>query len=106
MSTFWGRRALSAMPVLFGVTLVTFLIAHTAGGSIVPGLPFNPDLTPADVEQIRNNLGLDRPLPVQYLSWLWDLLHLDFGRSMLDRRPVLGLIVERLPNTLFLTGTA
>ncbi len=97
---------MATVPVVLGVTLLTFLLAHAAAGRFIPGLVVNPELTPADIDQIRMNLGLDRPLYLQYLSWLSDLMHGDFGRSMIDGRRVTQLIGERLPNTLELTGTA
>jgi peptide/nickel transport system permease protein len=85
---------------------VTFLLAHAAAGDIVPGLNYTPDLRPEDVERLRQALGLDRPLPVQYLSWLLGVLHGDFGISMVSGVPVTDAIAQRLPNTLILTLTA
>jgi len=100
------RRLLAAIPVFIGVTLVTFLVMHFTAGSFVPGLDFNPSLKPEDIARIRANLGLDRPLYVQYATWLWGILHLDFGRSLIDGSSVTSHIFERLPNTLELTLTA
>jgi peptide/nickel transport system permease protein len=100
------RRLLAALPVIIGVTAVTFLLAHAAAGAIVPGLKYTPDLRPEDIERLRQNLGLDRPLPVQYLSWLLGVLHGDFGISMISGVPVISAIADRLPNTLLLTTTA
>ena len=128
MAKYAVRRALAAIPVVFGVTLVTFLLIHFTQGSFVPGLDFNPSLRPEDIARIRANLGLDRPWYVQYLDWTGiafffkaaglagilggasnvntGLLEGDFGRSMIDGSPVLVHIWERLPNTLELTITA
>ena len=64
------RRSLAAIPVVVGVTLITFLLMHSAAGSYVPGLSLNPNLTPKDVEQLRSELGLDQPIYVQYLDWI------------------------------------
>ena len=62
---------------------------------------------PAEVlEQVRRNLGLDQPLHVQYLKWLGSLLHGNFGYSLAQSRPVSAILLETLPNTLVLTGTA
>jgi peptide/nickel transport system permease protein len=97
---------LVAIPVIIGVTAITFLLAHAAAGSIVPGLRYTPDLRPEDVERLRQNLGLDRPLAVQYLSWLAGVLRGDFGISMVSGVPVAAAIAERLPNTLILTTSA
>lgn len=100
------RRLLASIPVLFGVTLITFLMLHATTGSFVPGLDINPNLRPADVQRIKHNLGLDQPLYLQYWYWITGLLHGDFGRSLIDGSPVWSHIAERLPNTLELTITA
>jgi peptide/nickel transport system permease protein len=88
------------------VTLITFLVMHFTAGSFIPGLELNPNLKPQDIARIRQNLGLDRPIYVQYATWLWGILHLDFGRSLLDGSTVTSHIFDRLPNTLELTLTA
>lgn len=106
MTKYLVRRFLATLPVVLGVTAVTFLLAHAAAGSIVPGLNYTPDLRPEDVERLRQNLGLDRPLPVQYATWLFGILHGDFGISMISGVPVISAIGDRLPNTLLLTVTA
>jgi peptide/nickel transport system permease protein len=100
------RRLVAAIPVVLGVTILTFLVMHVTAGNYVPGLDYNPNLKPADIARIRANLGLDRPIWIQYLSWLGGMLHGDFGRSLIDGSPVMSHILERLPNTLELTITA
>lgn len=128
MASYAARRLIWAIPVLFGVTLITFLLMHFTAGSYVPGLELNPSLTPEDIARIRSDLGLDRPLIVQYLDWIGigslfklvglagllggdhnistGLLEGNFGRSLIDATPVLSGILERLPNTIELTLTA
>ena len=106
MTRYIARRLLASIPALLGITLVTFLLMHATAGSFLPGLELNPNLRPEDIQRIRQNLGLDEPLPVQYWRWLTGLVRGDFGSSILNGRPVLGAILERLPNTLLLTGTA
>ncbi|HEY7201685.1 MAG TPA: ABC transporter permease [Candidatus Dormibacteraeota bacterium] len=101
-----ARRLLASIPVLLGVTVITFLILRLTSGGFVPGLELDPQLRAEDVARIRHNLGLDEPLPLQYLTWLAGLLHGDFGRSLTDGQPVLDHILDRLPNTLELTLTA
>ena len=101
-----ARRLLASIPVLFGITLITFLILRLTSGGFVPGLELNPELRAEDVARIRHNLGLDAPLYLQYLAWLGGLLHGDFGRSLTDGQPVLSHILDRLPNTLELTVAA
>lgn len=100
------RRVVASIPVLFGVTLITFLLLHATTGSFVPGLDINPNLRPEDVQRIKHNLGLDQPLYLQYWYWITGLLHGDFGRSLVDGSPVITHILERLPYTLELTITA
>lgn len=100
------RRLAAAIPVILGVTILTFLVMHVTAGNYVPGLDYNPNLKAADIARIRANLGLDRPIWIQYLSWLGGMLHGDFGRSLIDGSPVTSHIFERLPNTLELTITA
>ena len=100
------RRLVAAIPVLLGVTILTFLVMHATAGNYVPGLAYNPDLKPADIARIKANLGLDRPIWLQYVTWLGGILHGDFGRSLIDGSPVMSNILERLPNTLELTITA
>jgi peptide/nickel transport system permease protein len=100
------RRVLATIPVVLGVTLVTFLIMHVTAGSHIPGLQISPNLTPDTVTQIRHNLGLDKPLHTQYLDWLGNALRGDFGRSLQDQTSVSHQIFTRLPATLELTGLA
>lgn len=101
------RRLVAAIPVVIGVTTVTFLLMKVTAGSYVPGLDLNPDLRPEDVARIRHQLGVDQPLYLQYLQWIVGVfLHADFGRSLLDGTPVLQHILVRLPASLELTLTA
>jgi peptide/nickel transport system permease protein len=106
MIAFVVRRLLVAIPMLIGITFITFTLVHLAAGSFVPGLGLTPNVTPADIERMRHNLGLDRPLYVQYLSWAIGVLHGDLGRSLIDGGPVLTNILARLPHTLELNGSA
>ena len=104
---FWYalRRFVLAVPLLVGITFVSFMVIHLA-----PGDPLEMqmgELTPESTTQARQMLrelyGLDKPLPVQYWHWLGRLVRLDFGRSFMpDGRPVLDKISERLPVTLLL----
>ena len=100
------RRVLSSIPVLFGVTLITFVLLHATSASFVPGLELNPSIKPDDVQRIKHNLGLDQPLYLQYWYWITGLVHGDFGRSLIDGSPVVTHILDRLPNTIELTLTA
>jgi peptide/nickel transport system permease protein len=98
------RRMLVAVVVLFGVSLITFTLMHATGGDYVPGVNYeNPHLSSDTVTAIRHEYGLDLPWYQQYGIWVWNVLHLDFGRSMIDGTRVTDHIVQRLPNTLELT---
>ncbi len=105
MARFIVRRVIQSVLILFGVATLNFMVMRLA-----PGGPeaFSEDpRLPADyAAQQRRELGLDAPLPVQYVRWLGAAARLDFGRSFADRRPVTEKILERMPNTLLLSGTS
>ncbi len=105
------RRILAAIPTVVGITIVVFFISRIAPGDPVSwnlqsgGLAAGKQA--AEVEEAQKHAyGLDRPLVVQYVSRLWNLLRFDFGYSISYNRPVTGLLKERLPVTLFLNFTA
>ena len=105
MLTFLFQRLLGAVVVIAGVVTLVFLLIH-----LVPGDPVEVMLgesaSVADRESLRAALGLDQPLLVQYLHYLRGLLQLDLGTSFHFRRPVLDLLLERLPATLILAAVA
>ncbi|HEY8634144.1 MAG TPA: ABC transporter permease [Candidatus Dormibacteraeota bacterium] len=103
---FIARRVLASVIVVLGVTAVTLILMDRTRGAYVPGIDLNPALRPEDIARLRANLGLDQPFYQWYLTWLWNVMHGDFGRSMIDGSPVMTHILERLPNTLELTVTA
>ena len=103
---YFVRRLLVSIPVVIGVSLVTFALMHAAGGSYVPGISDDPRLSAEAVQALRHEYGLDQPWWAQYGLWLWNLLHGDFGRSMIDGTRVTTHLLDRLPNTLELTLTA
>ncbi len=105
MTAFLIRRLLSAIPVLFVVTLVTFLIMWLVPGDITAEIA-GPDATAAELAAIRERLGLDRPIWVRALAWYGDLFRGDLGYSYLLNRPVVEAVLERLPVTLSLTALA
>jgi peptide/nickel transport system permease protein len=94
------------IPVLFGITLLSFVIMKAAPGDFLSQMKLNPQVSPETIELMRRQFGLDQPLYVQYLKWLWGIVHLDFGYSFTYRVPVATLITERVLNTLLLTITA
>lgn len=105
MGSYILRRCAMTVPVLFGVTIIVFLVI-----SLVPGDPAKAILgtfaTTENMAQVRHDLGLDQPLPVQYLIWIEHVLRGDLGRSYILHKPVLDEVLERLFPTLLLAGTA
>jgi peptide/nickel transport system permease protein len=95
------RKLLLMIPLLIGLTLIVFLILHLAPGDPVD-LMVGPNVTPEVYENITKKLGLDRPLYVQYFTFLKNILRGDLGTSILKNVPVKDLIAERLPITLTL----
>lgn len=106
MSMFILRRLLQTIPLIIGITIITFAIANLVPGSPVTGLEFNPRTRPEDIERIRENLGLNAPLHERYIIWVSNVAQGDMGISLRNFRPVRETIMEKLPNTLLLTGTA
>jgi peptide/nickel transport system permease protein len=99
------RRVILALPILVGITFISFIVIHLAPGSPTELQPGDPSAQgSADYQKLLiEEFGLDKPLPVQYWTWLSRVIRLDFGRSFSpDARPVLQKIGERLPVTLLL----
>ena len=98
------RRLLVALSVMLTVAVVSFMLLHLSGdlATAIAG----PESTAADVEKIRVQYGLDRPITAQFFDWLGAAARLDFGRSFYFQNTVVELIGERLPITLKLGGVA
>ncbi|RLA80258.1 MAG: diguanylate cyclase [Deltaproteobacteria bacterium] len=104
MGRYLLRRFLLMIPLLLGITMISFAVIHLAPGEPT-GLQteFNPKITKEARERLRAYYNLDKPLPVQYVLWLKKVMTLDFGRSFSpDGRPVTEKILERLPITLLI----
>jgi peptide/nickel transport system permease protein len=104
MGSYIARRLLSTLLVMVLVGVFIFLLLHLAPGdpaAIIAG----DNASPAQIDKIRHQLGLDAPLAEQFVRWAWGLLHGDFGISIFSDAPVIDLIRQRLPATLALTGT-
>lgn len=105
MLPFLGKRLLQLLPVLWGVGTLVFLLLH-----LVPGDPVDIMLgesaLPANKEALRASLNLDKPLGTQYLLFWKSVLRGDLGQSFLSKKPVAGLIFERLPATVSLAACA
>lgn len=101
-----ARRLLIAVPILFGVSLVTFLFANLAPGDPLATLARGEGMRPSDLASLRASLGLDQPLHVRYLTWLGQVLQGNFGASYITGRSVGNILATHIPNTLILMGTA
>ena len=99
-----GRRLLHGVGVLLGVSVLVFGLTWLTGDPVSVLVPRNTP--PEELARIRHDLGLDRPLPVQYLEFLSRAVRGDFGESLRHRAPALPLVVERLPATLALLAAA
>ncbi len=95
------RRLLLTLPTLLGASLIVFVMVKLAPGDPISIL-MPPDAGKAEIEAVKEALGLDRPLPVQYLKWLERTLHGDLGRSIATRRPVVNDVLDALRNSLIL----
>ncbi|EFO29838.1 dipeptide ABC transporter, permease protein DppB [Roseibium sp. TrichSKD4] len=105
MGAYIAKRLLAAIPVLFGLTIIVFLIM-----AMIPGDPATAILgsyaTPENVAKLNKDLGLDKTLFEQYVIWIGNLFKGDLGRSYTLNRPVLDEVLERFTATLILAGTA
>jgi peptide/nickel transport system permease protein len=102
-----AQRTVRIIPILFLVSIVTFVFLHLAPGGPIGVMSGNPKITGADLERISTNYGLDKPLPLQYLLWFRQVfLRFDFGKSYVTGEPVSRMIWQRLPATLELMGTS
>jgi peptide/nickel transport system permease protein len=99
------RRVLAIIPVLFGISILVFLLVHLIPGDVAQIL-LGTQATDQQIETLRRTFGLDRPLPVQYVDWLSHIVRGDFGVSFRTNRPVLPDLVQRFGVTLQLTLTS
>jgi peptide/nickel transport system permease protein len=106
VARFVAHRCLQAVPLLFIVSALVFLLIHAAPGGPLAIYLSNPNVRPEDIERLRRALGLDRPLWQQYWSWLTAFARGEWGYSFSDGRPVTGRILERIPATLELIGVS
>lgn len=101
-----AERVLQLIPVLFGVSVIVFLMISLTPGDPVEIMLGDQRATPEQVEAMRRDMGLDRPLIERYLVFAGNALRGDFGQSFFHRRPVFAVMVERLPATIELTLAA
>ena len=106
MLRFLSQRLLVLIPVLLGVSMLSFLLLYLIPGDVVDILMGQESGDPARLAEMRRLFGLDRPLPARYAEWLGEALRGDLGRSFVTRRPVLSEILTAFPVTLQLTGVS
>jgi peptide/nickel transport system permease protein len=104
MLRYAADRLGQAAIAIFGVLTVVFVILHLSGDPTLLLVP--QDASAEMIAQLRHQLGFDRPIGVQYLSYLYDLLHLDFGQSVVQRIPAIDIVASRLPYTIQLAAGA
>jgi len=102
LGSFVGKRLLGVLPVMFGVSVVIFVLMHLAPGDVATVL-LGPQATEAAKLELRHALGLDQPLPLQYATWLWRTASGNLGTSIATQIPVSALVLPRFVNTLILT---
>lgn len=105
VSRYLVRRLLQMIPILFGVSIIIFIIVHSTPGNPYAYL-FGPRVDPMIKEKLMREMGLYDPLPLQYLRWLWETLQGNLGYSIHTGTPVIDMLKSRIPNTLILTGSA
>jgi len=106
MGKYFLRRLLSAVPVLAGISLVLFTILALAPGDPFEELAANPNVPPEVAQALRHQYGLDDPVAVRYARWFAAMLHGDWGFSFVSRVDVSTLILQRLPTSLYVLGSA
>lgn len=108
MQRFIVRRLVYAIPTLIGISIITFLIAHLSPGDPIRLYTFgDPNVTPEDIAFLREQLGLNKPLPLQYVDWIGRVVQGDFGDSIIYRgQTAMALIATRIPNSLQLAVVA
>ena len=94
------RRLLQALVLLLIVSMIGFAILHLAPGGPLSQFAAGGDMTQADLDRIAEQLGLNRPLPLQYAEWLWRMLRGDWGLSYRDHQPVLQIIASHIGPTM------
>ena len=105
MAAFLAKRLLIAIPTIFGVTLVVFTVIQVTPGDPA-AIAAGPVATDEQIEELRQRLGLDKPIIVQYFNWIGNAAQGDLGRSIQFRRPVTEQIVDKAGNTALLVFTA
>lgn len=105
MFQFIIKRLLQAVPLLIGVSVIGFAMMHLAPGGPLAVYTLNPTITAQDIERIKHVFGLDQPIYIQYLKWATGMFTGNWGNTFFGGRPVLDVILERMPATFLLMGS-
>ena len=105
MTSYAIRRVLQAIPTLLIISFIGFMLIHSTGDPLA-AYTVDASLTAEDIAELRARYGLDKPVPVQYLNWLKNMLTGDWGRSFYWREKVSVLFFDWLPNTLLLVAVS
>lgn len=106
MGRFLIRRLINMIPLIIGITFLSFLVMSLVPGNFLSTLKLNPRISPQVIKQMEAQFGLDQPLLVRYVKWLWSVLHLNLGISLAYRVSVTSLITTRAINTIILSACA
>src|SRR6266404_2390780 len=106
MSRFVARRLLQMVPLLVGITFLSFVVVDLAPGDFFSTLRLNPSISPDLIRQMEVEFGYGQPLVVRYGRWVWRVLHLDLGMSIAYRVAVVDLIASRALNTVILAAAS
>ncbi len=106
MTSYMTRRLLQAIPLLLIISVIVFGLIQIAPNNPLSHLQNDPNISPADLLRLEEKYGLHDPVPIKYAKWLAQTLQGNWGDSFVTQRPVLTEILERLPNTIYLSGIA
>lgn len=106
MFRYFLNRILLSIPTLIAISIVIFAILALAPGNPMGEFANNPSITEEVRENIRKSLGLDRPIYIRYFKWAWSFFRGEMGYSFISRTSVIELLMQRLPTTLWIVGSA
>ena len=108
MKKYTGKRLLQLLPILFGITLLSFLLMNTGTADVIDVMESNSGgvMSEEEKDALRAEMGLDKPLVQQYVVWLGKVLRGDMGKSFVSGQPVFTTFLSRLPATIYLTITS
>ncbi|MGC1344249.1 MAG: ABC transporter permease [Candidatus Binataceae bacterium] len=106
MGRFLIRRLINMIPLIIGITFLSFLVMSLVPGNFLSTLKLHPRISPQVIKQMEAQFGLDQPLLIRYFKWLWSVLHLNLGISLAYRVSVTSLITTRAINTIILSACA